>query len=192
MSPAIATFLSPLLLAASLLATLPAGAQTVLPEQSEIAFTTRQMGVPVDGRFKRWSAQLNFDPRQTQTAKVVFTIDTGSLSFGAAETEAEAAKPGWFHVAKFPQATFTSSSVRASGGGRFEVTGTLILKGQSREVVVPVTLTPGAGGLSIASGSFQLRRLDFRLGDGDWNDPSLVANEVQVRLRLVIAGLGPL
>jgi len=54
-----------------------------------------------------------------------------------------------------------------------------------------VTLAPTAGGLHTASGSFTLRRLEFRIGDGDWNDPSLVADEVLVRLRLVLAGLGP-
>ncbi len=168
-----------------------ANAQTVVPEQSEVAFTTRQMGVPVEGRFKRWSASIRFDPRQPQAAHVDFTIDTASLAFGAAETEAEAAKPGWFHVARFPQARFVSSSVRSTGAGRFEVLGQLTLKGQTREVRVPVTLAPAAGGLHTASGSFTLRRLDFKIGDGDWNDPSLVADEVLVRLRLVLAGLGP-
>lgn len=183
--------LRPLALWLALAAWMPAGAQTVLPEQSEVAFTTRQMGVPVEGRFKRWSAQIRFDPRQPQAAQVNFTIDTASLAFGAAETEAEAAKPGWFHVAKFPQARFVSSSVRSTGAGRFEVLGQLTLKGETREVRVPVALTPAAGGLSLASGSFTLRRLDFKIGDGDWNDPSLVADEVLVKLRLVLAGLGP-
>ena len=84
--------LRPLALWLALAAWMPAGAQTVLAEQSEVAFTTRQMGVPVEGRFKRWSAQIRFDPRQPQAAQVNFTIDTASLAFGAAETEAEAAK----------------------------------------------------------------------------------------------------
>ena len=173
-----------------LLATGPAAwGQTVLPEQSEVAFTTRQMGVPVEGRFKRWSATLQFDPRQPQAAKVDFSIDTRSVAFGAADTELEVAKPGWFDSARFPQARFVSNTVRAVGGNRFEVQGSLTLKGTTRELTVPVTLAPGAGGLSVASGSFTLRRLEFRIGDGDWNDPSLVADEVQVRLRLTLSGL---
>lgn len=183
--------LLPVALMCALVAPAPLRAQTVLPEQSEVAFTTRQMGVSVEGRFKRWSAQIRFEPRQPQAAQVNFTIDTASLAFGAAETEAEAAKPGWFHVAKFPQASFVSSSVRSTGPGRFEVLGLLTLKGQAREVRVPVTLSPAAGGLTTASGTFTLRRLDFKVGDGDWNDPSLVADEVLVKLRLVLAGLGP-
>ena len=175
----------------ALAVSVPAQAQTVVPEQSEVAFTTRQMGVPVEGRFKRWSAQIRFDPRQLQAAQVEMTIDTASLAFGAAETEAEAAQPGWFHVAKFPQARFVSSSVRSTGAGRFEVLGQLTLKGQTREIRVPVQLSPGPASLSTASGSFMLRRLDYKIGDGDWNDPSLVADEVLVKLRLVLSGMAP-
>jgi polyisoprenoid-binding protein YceI len=69
------------------------------------------------------------------------------------------------------------------------VAGQLTLKGVARELVVPVQLAPAGAGLSAASGSFTLKRLDFRIGDGDWNDPSLVANEVLVKFRLVLSGL---
>ena len=52
------------------------------------------------------------------------------------------------------------------------------------------TLTPGpAAGQGTASGSFTLKRLDFRLGEGEWADVSAVANEVQVRFRLQLSGL---
>ncbi len=168
----------------------PTLAQTVVPEGSEIRFVSRQMGVPVEGRFTRWQARLRFDPRQPQAAQVALDLDTRSLAFGAAETEAEAARAAWFDSARQPQASFRSSAVRALDGGRFEVAGTLTLKGVARELVVPVTLAPGpAAGQGVASGSFTIRRLDFRIGDGEWNDPSVVANEVQVRFRLQLTGL---
>lgn len=170
-----------------------ATAQTVLPEGSEIRFVTRQMGVPVEGRFTRWQAQVAFDPRQPQAAQVGFTIDTRSLAFGAADTEAEAAKPAWFHSAQFPQAQFKSSAVRPAGPGLYDVSGTLSIKGQSRDVLVPVTLAAGpSAGQGTASGSFTLRRMDFKLGEGEWADLSVVANEVQVRFKLQLSGLaGP-
>lgn len=172
------------------LATPCALAQTVLPDGSEIRFVSRQMGVPVEGRFTRWQAQLSFDPKQPQATQVAFGIDTRSLAFGAADTEAEAAKPLWFDSARFPQALFRSTAVKALGGGRFEVTGTLTIKGRSHEVRVPVNLVgaPGAG-QGVASGSFTLKRMDFQLGEGEWSDVSVVANEVQVHFKLRLAGL---
>ena len=175
----------PLLLAASL-----ASAQTVRPDGREIRFVTRQMGVPVEGRFLRWQAQVTFDPKQPQAAQVAFGIDTRSIAFGAADTEAEAAKPAWFDSPRFPQAQFRSSSVKAVGTGRFDVAGTLSIKGRSRDVVVPVTLATGpAAGQGSASGSFTLKRMDFRLGEGEWADVSVVADEVQVHFKLQLTGL---
>lgn len=178
-------------LTALLLLSTSAFAQTVLPEGSEIRFVTKQMGVPVEGRFTRWQSQVKFDPQQPQAAQVSLTIDTRSIAFGAADTEAEAAKPAWFHSAQFAQAQFGSSAVKALGNGRFEMAGTLSIKGQVREVLVPVTLSPGpAAGQGTASGSFTLKRLDFKLGEGEWADVSVVANEVQVRFKLQLSGLG--
>jgi polyisoprenoid-binding protein YceI len=174
-----------LLLAAALAAgTAHAPAQTVVPQGSEIAFTSRQMGVPVDGRFSQWQAQIAFDPKNPAAGKVAFTIATGSARLGAAETDAEVKKTPWFDVAKFPQASFQSTAIRAAGPGRFDVAGRLTIKGQVREVVVPVTL---AG--NVASGSFTIQRLAFGIGSGEWADTSMVADEVQVRFKLQLAGL---
>jgi polyisoprenoid-binding protein YceI len=179
-----------LLLLGGVLAAGAATAQTVLPAGSEIRFVTRQMGVPVEGRFGRWQAELRFDPRQPQAAQVAITIDTRSIAFGAAETEAEAAKLAWFDSARFPQAQFRSTAVKALDAGRYEVAGSLSLKGQSRELQVPVSLAAGpAPGQATASGSFTLKRMDFKLGEGEWADLSVVANEVQVRFKLLLAGV---
>jgi polyisoprenoid-binding protein YceI len=173
----------------ALLALGPAAAQTTLvPASSEIVFTSRQMGVPVDGRFRRFDASLSFDPRTPEAAHIALQIDLGSVALGTAEIEAELRKPEWFGVAAFPQASFVSRSVKAAGPGRFDVAGTLTIKGRARELVVPVTLARD-GPRGTATGSFTLKRLDFRIGDGDWNDPALVADEVTVRFRLSLTGL---
>ena len=168
----------------------PAQAQKVVPAQSEIVFTSRQMGVPVDGRFRKWDAQIAFDPRQAAAGRVAFTIDTGSASFGSAEIDSEVPKAEWFNVAKFPQARFESTAIKALGGGRFEVAGKLTIKGSTRELTVPVALAAGGAG-TVASGSFTIRRLDFRIGDGEWADPSMVANDVVVRFKLTLSGMAP-
>lgn len=176
---------------AALFAALSADAQQLLPAGSEIAFTSRQMGVPVDGRFKSYTAQLAFDPKQPAAAKIAFTIDLASVSLGSAETESEIAKADWFDTKRFPQASFQSTAVKATGAGRYEVAGTLKIKGASQSVLVPVTLAQ-TGATTTATGTFAIRRLDFRIGDGDWKDTSMVADEVQVRFRLALTGVAPL
>ena len=159
--------------------------------QSELSFTSRQMGVPVEGRFKRFDAQLNFDPKKPETGKVGFTIDLASVSMGAPELDSELAKAPWFDSKKMPQASFQSTAVKAAGAGKFEVAGKLTLKGQTRDIVVPITLAQ-AGALSTATGGFVLKRLEFKIGDGEWSDTSIVANDVQIKFKLVFNGVAPL
>ena len=173
-------------------AALPAAAQQKLvPAQSELSFTSRQMGVPVDGKFRKFDAQVVFDPKKPETAKIGLTIDLASVSLGSAETEAEVVKPDWFNTKASPQATFQSTSAKALGGGKFEVTGKLAIKGSTKDVVVPVSLAQ-AGGTTTATGSFTIKRLDFRIGDGDWKDTSMVANDVLVKFKLALTGVAPL
>ena len=158
---------------------------------SEIGFTTRQMGVPVDGKFGKFSAQVTLDPRQPASGSVAFTIDTTTARFGSAEIDAEIPKAIWLDSKRFPQASFQSSAIKASGPGRFEVIGKLTIKGQTRDVVVPVTLAQ-AGATSTASGQFAIKRLDFKVGEAEWTDTSLLANDVTVRFKLALTGINPL
>lgn len=182
-------------LAASLLgiATQPAAAPPraalLQPASSEIAFTTRQTGVGVEGHFMRFDGQIALDPKAPDGGSVALTIDTGSARFGSAELDAEVPKTTWLDAAKFPQATFRSTAIRSTGPDRYDVAGRLSIKGTTRDIVVPVQLAPGAGGTSTASGAFTVKRLEFRVGEGEWADVSMVANDVQVRFKLVLTGL---
>jgi polyisoprenoid-binding protein YceI len=166
-------------------------AQQVQAAGSEIAFTSKQMGVPVDGKFRQFAAQVAFDPKKPEGAKIAFTVDLTSVSLGAAEVEAEVVKPDWFDTKRFPQASFQSTAVKAAGPGKYEVVGNLTIKGASRNVNVPVTLAQ-AGGATTATGSFVIKRLDYKIGDGDWKDTSMVADDVQVRFKLALTGVGAL
>jgi len=186
-------FLAVALLAAALHAA-PALAQApakLVPAQSEVTFVTKQMGVPVDGRFKKFDAQISLDPKKPEAGSVAFSIDTGSATLGVPESDAEMPKANWFNVAKFPQATFKSTAIKGLGNGKFEVAGKLEIKGSVRDVVVPVQITQ-SGGNSTATGSFLLKRLDFKIGEAEWADTTVVANDVTVKFKLALTGLGAL
>lgn len=160
---------------------------TLVAPQSEVGFTIKQMGVPVSGRFKRFAVQTNFDPKSPQTSQVALRFELASATISA-DADPELGKPDWFATAKFPQATFQSTGIKALGGGKFEVAGKLSIKGSSRDVVVPMQLAQ-AGGVSTVTGGLPIKRLDFKVGEGDWADTSFVANEVQVKFKLVLQGV---
>ena len=165
--------------------------QVLLPAQSEITFISNQMGVPVEGHFKKFDAQIHFDAARPETSKIAFNVDTGSASLGVPESDAELPKATWFNVAKFPQATFQSGAVKKVAPGKFEVSGKLGIKGSVHDVTVPVTMTQ-SGATTTATGVFVIKRLAFKSGENDWADTSMVADDVQVKFKLTLTGVGKL
>ena len=60
--------------------------QKLVPAQSEINFTVKQMGVPLDGKFSKFDAQVMFDSKKPEAGKIDFSIDLGSAAVGDADT----------------------------------------------------------------------------------------------------------
>ena len=167
-----------------------APAAGVVIGKSEIAFTMKQMGVNFDGRFKQWKADVVFQPDALDKSRAEVDVDLGSVDLASTETEAEAKGPLWFNTPKFPVAHFASTSIRNLGGDRYEIAGKLSVKGITRECVVPVTVKADAAGNRIAEGTFSLKRLDYRIGEGEWADTSLVDNDIRVHVRIVLSPPG--
>lgn len=165
--------------------------QKLIQPQSEIVFVSKQMGVPVEGHFKKFDAQIAFEPTKPEASKIAFTVDIASATIGVPETDAELPKATWFNTGKFPQATFQSTSVKGLGAGKFEVSGKLSIKGASRDVVIPIALVQ-AGATTTAIGTFALKRLTFKIGENEWADTSMVADDVQVKFKLALTGVGKL
>ena len=159
---------------------------TVQTDKSTLTFTSRQMGVPVQGRFPKFTMHIAFNPAKPEVAKVDINIDLASIDAGSKDANDEVVGKQWFNTKMFPAASFTSSAVKATGAGRFEVTGPLAIKGRA----VPVTATftfkvEGTNG--IFDGGFTMKRIDFAIGEGPWADVSTVANEIQVNFHVVAA-----
>jgi polyisoprenoid-binding protein YceI len=172
--------------AVSLVLAAGASAQGVLADRSEIRFVSKQMGVNVEGRFGKWKADVEFRPSDPARSKADVEVDLGSIDLASADSEEEVRRARWFDVAHFPVAKFASTSIKAVGGSKYDVAGRLTIKGVTKDVVVPVTLGRDAAGNSVAQGEFTISRLAFKVGDGQWSDPEIVANEVLVRVRFVM------
>ena len=161
-------------------------ADTVVPGKSEIAFTMKQMGVNFDGRFKAWKADIVFKPAALDQSKATIDIDLASLDLASADSEAEARDTLWFNTSKFPVAHFASTSFKSLGGDRYEVAGKLALKGVTRDCVVPIAVKADAAGDRVAEGAFLLKRLEYKIGEGEWADTATVADDIRVRVRIVL------
>lgn len=162
----------------------------ILPAQSQLSFVSRQMGVPVQGAFRRYDGRIAFDPARPDTAQATLEVDLASFDMGSKEVYDEVVGRNWFDVRQFPTARFVSTGLRHLGGDRYEVRGQMTLRGRTREVVAPFTYRL-QGGNAVLEGAFPLRRLDYGIGTGPWGDTSVVADEVQVRFRLIAAAVPP-
>lgn len=184
------SFLRPLFLAAALgLAGLGSAAAAeytaVDAKASKIAFGYSQMNVKMDGAFSELKAStFSFDPAQPQDAKVTLEVALASVDAGYEDASAELAKDEWLALAAHPLATFTSSKVEALGDNRYQVTGELTIKGVTKTVTAPFTFKE-EGGLGVFDGSFSFQRADFGVGEGQWKDFDIVANDIQISFRIV-------
>ncbi len=172
------------LLVMSLASTVQAAPLTIDTAKSELAFVSKQMGVPVDGKFRKFAVKLDFDAKKPETSKASLEIDIASIDAGGPDADGEVVRKPWLNAAQFPKATFTSTAVKPLGGNRYEVTGPLTIKGKTKVVTAPLTVKP-QGAQQLFEGAFQIDRSDFGIGDGPWNDPETVAFEVQIRFRIV-------
>lgn len=159
---------------------------TVQTDKTKVGFTFKQMGVPVDGSFRRVTPRIVFDPAKPEKASTTLEIDLASIDAGSDEANDEVKSPAWFNTKVHPVARFTSSAVRSLGGGKYEVTGMLTIKGRSKETKAPFSFKQ-EGNSGVFEGAFVLKRADFALGEGSWSDFGTVANEIQIRFRVVAA-----
>lgn len=154
------------------------------PNKSTLTFVSKQMNVPVEGRFKSFRSKLAFDPAKPAAARVELEIDLASIDAGSKDANDEVASKAWFNTREFPVAKFVASSVKPLGGNRFEVVGKMTIKGKTQDLTTPVTLRQ-EGNSAIFEGSLVLKRADYAIGEGMWADFGTVANEVQVKFHLV-------
>ena len=131
---------------ASLLALAVSGAQaadvyTVDPTHTQVEFTYNHFGFSnITGRFDTVESEFLFDPKDPTQSSVKVTIPMASLSTGVEKLDTHLLSADFFDAAKFPTATFTSSSVTAAGEGKLKVAGDLTLHGVTRPVVLDVTV----------------------------------------------------
>jgi polyisoprenoid-binding protein YceI len=178
----------PALAAALVLAAAPVNAQAprkIDAAKSHIRFVTKQMNVPVEGRFRKFDATVAFDPKKPEATKAEFEVELASIDLGAPDGEAEAQRPLWFNTQAYPKAKFVASSVKPTGPGKYEASGALTIKGITHTITTPFTLTEAAG-LRTVEGQFTLKRLQFRIGEKQWADTETVADEIAVRYKFVL------
>jgi polyisoprenoid-binding protein YceI len=175
--------LAALLLAAT--ATHAATAWTTDPAQSRLDFTATLAGGDFDGAFRRFAADIEFDPADLEGSRFRVEIDTASAETGDADRDLALKGADFFAVDRWPGAQFSADRFVALGNGRFEALGQLTIRDRSREVRLPFSFKPAADGTRAGlAGGTTIRRLDYGVGQGEWQDTQWLGDEVRIRFTL--------
>ncbi|WP_206951191.1 YceI family protein [Trinickia acidisoli] len=153
--------------------------------KSTVTATSKQMNVPVEGTFKKFDAKVSFDPSKPSASSAQLTVDVGSYDLGDDSYNEQVRGKEWFDTKTYPKATFVSSAITPAGGGKYNVTGTLTIKGKAQPVTFPMTVGQQAGAQTF-DGALPISRLKFDIGTGEWKDTSTVADEVTIKFHIVV------
>ena len=155
------------------------------PKQSELTFTAVQAGAPFQGRFEKFAADIRFDPSDIANSRFEVKIDMASVNSKDSERDDTLRSADLFDTRQWPTATYVAERFEHRGGAKFTALGKLTLRGVTREVPIAFTFETTNSGAWL-KGTGKLNRLDFGVGQGEWNDTSSVANEVQVQYALLL------
>lgn len=171
----------PVLTACIVLAAGPAWAAqwTLDKAHSRLGFSATQVGAPFTGQFGKFDTSIDFDPAHPETGHVVVTVDLASAHTGDTQRDEALPQADWFDTAKAATAQFEASHFVAKASNAFEAPGTLTLRGVSKRLTLPFTLTV-SGDTAHAVGHVQIMRTDFGVGQGQWSSGDMVGLQVGV------------
>ena len=157
---------------------------------SKLTFAFTQAGASNTGKFDKFSVALHTASDSLAGASLDVTIDVASINTGEQERDDVLRSADLFDATKFPTSRFASPALAANGTDRYLANGKLTLRGVARQVQLPLSIrhaTEAGVPVLYLTGAFTLKRLDFGIGQGDWQTTEWVGNEVPVNwsVRLV-------
>lgn len=169
------------LVLAGLTVSLQASVSGLDTSHSRLSVTFKQMGVPVEGQFTRFSGTLDYDPADPAAATAELRIDTRSFDLGLEDFNAEVAKAEWLDSQTHPEAVYRVTALAPLGDNRFRADGSLTLKGRSAPLPAEMQMRE-EDSRRLFTGDVRFDRQTFGVGDKGWD--GVVDNEVRVRFQM--------
>lgn len=135
-----------------------------------------------NGRFTRWRADIRFDPNNLDASSAVVRIETASAATGVSAHDGALPSAEWFDSSAHPTAEFRTTRIRSRGGNQYEARGRLTIRGESRDIDLPFTLSIDGARASMR-GSTTIDRRDFGVGEGGSGD-DLISRDIQLTIRV--------
>ena len=157
---------------------------TVDKAASRLTFRGVMNGVPFDGVFKSWDAQIAFDPKILVNSRATITVDTTSALTGQPIKDAALPNSEWLATTAYPQATLVTGRITPQGGDRYQASVLIHIRGVAYRTTVPfeVSINHDEGRMQA---TLTLDRRTFGIGEGPFRSPAPVEPMVQVSMKLL-------
>jgi polyisoprenoid-binding protein YceI len=157
--------------------------------QSRLGFTGTQAGASFQGAFHKFTATVRFSPDALAASQIDVHIDLASLDTQDKDRDETMRGADIFDVAHWPTAHYVTHGFAKTAAG-YTATGTLTLRGVSREVPLELRFAAAPPGARLEGGA-NLKRLDFGVGQGQWKSTEMVGDAVKVAFSLVLKPVAP-
>jgi len=108
--------------------------------RSTIGFTVHQFLGTTHGKFTKFDGKIDVDREHREKSSVTAKIDVRSIDTGIVKRDNHLRSPEFFNVAKFPEMTFKSRSVRQTGQQSGDILGDLTIHGITKPITLHVKL----------------------------------------------------
>jgi len=151
---------------------------------SKLEFVGAKVTRKHDGAFQAFTGSVNLVDNDPAKSSVSVTVDMGSIKTDEEKLTGHLKTPDLLDVAKFPQATFTSTAIKPGGekGASHTVTGNLQLHGVTKSVSFPATIKVGADAVDV-NAEFAINRKDFGIVYPGMPD-DLIKDDVLLKLQI--------
>ena len=155
----------------------------ITPQTSKVEFIGSKVTGSHNGAFERFAGVIDY-AGAPERSRVTVTMETDSLTTDDANLTKHLKTADFFDVAKFPQATFSSTEIRPGGasGTSHTITGNLTLHGVTKSVTFPanINVTPDAANVDA---NFSINRKDFGINYAGAQD-NLIRDDVVLKLTI--------
>ena len=156
-----------------------------LEEGSRLGFVANQAGADFEGRFEEFSAVIEFDADSLEHGRFLVEVTLDSVATENDERDDILRSPDLFDVDRWPKSVFQASAFEHLGENRYSAKGELKIRDVSNALSLPFEFTlEGDETRARLEGSVELNRLDYGVGQGEWQDTTWVADKVTATFAL--------
>ena len=146
------------------------------PVDSEdaVTFVIKNFGINTKGSINGLKGSIKWDASNPAASQITATVDVNTLNTNIEMRDKELKEATYFNYGKFKTISFASTAITATS-----VTGNLTIKGVTKSITFPITVTPSGKGY-LFEGTFTINRLDFGVGASSM----VLSDKVEVTLKV--------